>query len=56
LWWHMIKQMGKGNYEVDMGHLVPHEEGGLLRAHTPLFKNYLLLQGNLKSTKPTTQD
>jgi hypothetical protein len=40
----------------DMGRLVPHDEGGLLRTHTPLSKNYLLLQGNLRSRKPTTQD
>jgi hypothetical protein len=33
-----------------------HEEGGLLRAHAPLFKDYLLLQGNFKSTKLGTQD
>jgi hypothetical protein len=33
-----------------------HEERGLLRAHAPFFLNCLLLQGNPKSTKPTTQD
>jgi hypothetical protein len=29
------------------------KEKGLLKAQAPLFKNYLLLQGN---PKPTTQD
>jgi len=33
-----------------------HEEGGLLKAQAPLFKNYVMLKGNLKFTKPTTQD
>jgi hypothetical protein len=33
-----------------------HEEKGLLRKHVTLSKDYLLLQGNLKSTKPNTQD
>jgi hypothetical protein len=32
-----------------------HEVGGLLWTSTPLFKNYLSLQGNLKSTKLITQ-
>jgi hypothetical protein len=40
----------------DMEHLVPHEKGCLLRAQASLSKNYLLLWGSLKSTKPTTQD
>jgi hypothetical protein len=40
----------------DMGYLVPHEKGSLLRAQAPLSKNYLLLESNPKSTKPTTQD
>jgi hypothetical protein len=33
-----------------------HEKGGLLRAYAPLSKNYIQLQGNDKSTKPSTQD
>lgn len=33
-----------------------HEEGGLIKAHAPLFFNCFLLQGNCKSTKQTTQD
>jgi hypothetical protein len=33
-----------------------HEERSLLRAHAPLSKDYLLLQGNPKSTKLCTQD
>jgi hypothetical protein len=33
-----------------------HEKGGLLRAHAPLSKNCVLLQGNKKSTKQCTQD
>jgi hypothetical protein len=33
-----------------------HEKGGLLRAQAPLSQNCLLLQGNHKSTKPSTQD
>jgi hypothetical protein len=36
--------------------LSAHEEGGLLIAHAPLLKDYLLLQDNPKSIKPTTQD
>ncbi len=31
-----------------------HEKGSLLRAHTPLSK--ITLQGNHKSTNPSTQD
>jgi hypothetical protein len=31
-----------------------HEKEGLLRTHAPLSKNCVLLQGNHKSTKPST--
>jgi hypothetical protein len=33
-----------------------HEKRGLLRANASLSKDYLLLHGNFKSTKPSTQD
>ncbi len=32
-----------------------HDEKGLLKTHVPLFKDYLLLQGNFKFVKPTTK-
>jgi hypothetical protein len=61
LWWHMIGQMAMIITKFDetwwtKGHGMfgAHEEGGLLRAHAPLSKDYLLLQGNLKSTKLCT--
>jgi len=50
LWWHMIKQMGDGIMKFNetwwiKGHgtFGAHEEGGLLRAYVPFFKDCLQL-------------